>query len=245
MAIDFNGDREIRLLSVNVGQPRQIGFHRGHPVVSAIFKEPVEVEAISLDWLNLDGDRQADPKHHGGRDKAVYAYSADHFPSWSAELGEDPPFVPASFGENLTVDGWNEDTVQIGDIWSWGEAQLQVVQPRIPCYKLGIRSGRPQILKRFIETGRTGWYLRVLQPGTASVAGPIHLAERDPAGVTVRDAHLARMPGERLVGEMERVAAVPALAEGWREMILELIEREVVGQGLYRGIGRDEQRPID
>jgi MOSC domain-containing protein YiiM len=221
----LNGEA-IRLVSVNVGQPREIGLHRGHPVISAIFKDPVEAESLYLDWLNLEGDRQGDLRNHGGRDKAVYAYSADHFSAWSAELGDDPPFVPSAFGENLTVAGWNEDSVQIGDVWSWGDALLQVAQPRIPCYRLGIRSRRPHILKRFVETGRTGWYLRVIQPGDVPVAGPIHLVERDAASVTVRDGHLARLPGERIISEMERVAAVEALAESWRGMIRDLIERE-------------------
>jgi MOSC domain-containing protein YiiM len=224
---ELNGEA-IRLVSVNVGQPREIGLHLGHPVISAIFKDPVEADSLYLDWLNLEGDRQGDLRNHGGRDKAVYAYSAAHFPAWIAELGNNPPFVPSAFGENLTVAGWNEDSVQIGDVWSWGDAFLQVAQPRIPCYKLGIRSGRPHILKRFIETGRTGWYLRVLQPGEVPVAGPIQLVERDAPSVTVRDAHLARLPGERSISEMERVAAVEALAESWRGMIRELIERDTL-----------------
>ncbi len=218
----------IQLVSVNVGLPREIGFHRGHPVLSAIFKEPVKGEMLYLDYLNLEGDQQGDLRVHGGKDKAVYAYSADHFPAWTEELGTDPPFVPGAFGENLTVAGWNEDGVNIGDIWSWGDALLQVAQPRIPCYKLGIRSNRPQILKRFVQTGRTGWYLRVLQPGQVTVRGPICLQERHPAGVTVRDAHLARLPGDRTLRERERVATVDALAEGWRNFVLETIEYEMV-----------------
>jgi MOSC domain-containing protein YiiM len=226
LSIEKLNREAIRLVSVNVGQPREIGMYCGHPVISAIFKEPVESDSLYLDWVNLEGDRQGDLRNHGGRDKAVYAYSADHFPAWTAELGDDPPFVPTAFGENLTVAGWNEDSVQIGDVWSWGGALLQIAQPRIPCFKLGIRSRRPHILKRFIETGRTGWYLRVLQPGEVSVAGPIHLVERDAAGVTVRDAHLARLPGERTIAEMERVATAEAMAESWRGMIRELIERE-------------------
>jgi MOSC domain-containing protein YiiM len=226
LSIENQNGEAIRLVSVNVGQPREIGMHRGHPVISAIFKDPVVSGSLYLDWVNLEGDRQGDLRNHGGRDKAVYAYSADHFRAWTAELGDDPPFVPTAFGENLTVAGWNEDIVQIGDVWSWGGALLQVVQPRIPCFKLGIRSGRPLILKRFIETGRTGWYLRVIQPGDVPVAGPIHLVEHDAASVTVRAAHLARLPRERTISEMERVAAVEALAESWRGMIRDLIERE-------------------
>jgi MOSC domain-containing protein YiiM len=216
----------IRLVSVNVGTPREIGLHRGKPIMSAIFKEPVTSQSVFVDRLNIKGDFQADQINHGGRDKSIFAYSADHFPAWTTDMPGDPPFVPKAFGENLTVAGWNEETVRIGDIWAWGDAILQVAQPRIPCFKLGMRTGRQQILKRFTETGRTGWYLRVLQPGEAPAAGPIHLQERHPACVTVRDAHWARMPGAVPVEERERVAAVDALATGWRGMVRELIERE-------------------
>jgi MOSC domain-containing protein YiiM len=216
----------IQLISVNVGTPREIGLHRGKPVISAIFKEPVTSPTVFVDWGNIEGDRQADQVNHGGRDKAIFAYSADHFPTWTSDMPGEPPFVPKAFGENLTVAGWTEETVRIGDIWSWGDALLQVAQPRIPCYKLGMRTSRPQILKRFTETGRTGWYLRVLQPGEAPVAGPILLHERHPAGVTVRDAHWAGMPRAAPVEERNRVAAVDALAENWRGLVCAKIKRE-------------------
>jgi MOSC domain-containing protein YiiM len=228
VSIEPTSSGVIELTSVNVSTPREIGLHRGKPVISSIFKEPVTAKSVYLDWLNLEGDFQADQIHHGGRDKAVFAYAADHFPIWTQELGSDPPFVQTAFGENLTVAGWTEDDVRIGDIWTWGDAQLQVAQPRIPCFKLGIRTSRPHILKRFTQTGRTGWYLRVLKPGEVPVAGPILLHERHAANVTVRDAHLARLPGERSAGERERVAAVDALAEGWRGMVRDLIEREAI-----------------
>jgi MOSC domain-containing protein YiiM len=223
-----NGAEEIRLVSVNVGTPRDIGLHRGRPVISAIFKEPVTTSSVVVDWLNIEGDRQADQINHGGRDKTIFAYSADHFPAWNSDLPGDPPFVPKAFGENLTVAGWTEETVRIGDVWAWGDALLQVAQPRIPCFKLAMRTGRPQVLKRFTETGHTGWYLRVLQPGEAPVAGPIVLQERHPAGVTVRDAHWARHSRAMTAEEQERVAAVDALAESWRGMVRELIEREAL-----------------
>jgi MOSC domain-containing protein YiiM len=222
----------IQLVSVNVGTPREIGLYRGSPVISAIFKEPVKEISLYLDWLNLEGDDQADRRVHGGPDKAVYAYSADHFQAWTRELGNEPPFVPSAFGENLTVAGWDEDSVRIGDIWAWGNALLQVAQPRIPCYKLGIRTARPHILKRLLETGRTGWYLRVLQPGEVPVAGPIRLGDQHPAGVTVRDAHLARIRGERTIWEQERVAEVDVLAAGWRDMVRDLIERETMAESI-------------
>jgi MOSC domain-containing protein YiiM len=125
---------EVRLISVNVGQRRVIGATRwGKPIRSGIVKQPVTASSISLDILNLDGNRQADLTVHGGRDKAVYAYPVEHLPLWNDELGTD--FGPGTFGENLSTVGWLEDDVCIGDIWAWGEAQLQVCQPRSPCCK--------------------------------------------------------------------------------------------------------------
>jgi MOSC domain-containing protein YiiM len=163
---------EVRLISVNVGLPRVIGATRwGKPIRSGIVKQPVTAASIFLDTLNLDGDRQADLTVHGGPDKAVYAYPLEHLPVWNDELGTD--FAPGTFGENLTTAGWLEDDVCIGDMWAWGEARLQVSQPRSPCYKLATVTGRPDLLRRLVRTGRTGWYLRVLQAGPVPVSGPI------------------------------------------------------------------------
>ena len=206
----------VQLLSVNVGLPEIIGTHRGHPVRSGIKKRPVSSEELVLDWVNLTGDGQADLRVHGGPDKAVYAYPSEHLPRWNAEFDRDPPFAVGTFGENLTVAGWLEDDVRIGDRWAWGDALLQVVQPRYPCYKLSIAVGNPRIAKPFVASGRTGWYLRVLKPGNVPVAGPITVVERDPRDVTVLDAHRA-LVGDVDAAEIERVLAVDALAASWRE----------------------------
>jgi MOSC domain-containing protein YiiM len=215
---------EVRLVSVNVGQPRVIGATRwGKPIRSGIVKQPVTAASISLDTLNLDGDRQADLKVHGGRDKAVYAYPVEHLPLWNDELGTD--FGPGTFGENLSTTGWLEDDVWIGDIWAWGEARLQVSQSRSPCYKLATITGRPDLLKRMVRTGRTGWYLRVLQPAIVPVAGPIQVIERDPAGISVLIAHRASVPGGLDRAEVEAVARVEALAADWRHWLLHQLEK--------------------
>jgi MOSC domain-containing protein YiiM len=215
---------EVRLVSVNVGLPRVIGDTRwGKPIRSGIVKQPVTVASISLDTLNLEGDRQADLTVHGGRDKAVYAYPIEHLPLWNDELGTG--FAPGTFGENLTTAGWLEDDVRIGDVWAWGEARLQVSQPRSPCYKLATVTGRPDLLKRFVRTGRTGWYLRVLQPATVSVAGPIQVIERDPAAVSVLLAHRASVPGALSPAEVEAVTRVDALASDWREWLRHQLNR--------------------
>jgi MOSC domain-containing protein YiiM len=208
---------EMRLVSVNVALPKVIGTLRnGEEIVSGIAKRPVGGETLRLDPLNLEGDRQADLSVHGGPDKAVYAYPAEHLPVWNAELGT--AFGPGTFGENLTTAGMLEDEVRIGDVWAWGDARLQVVQPRSPCYKLAAITGRPDIGKRLVRSGRTGWYLRVLEPGEVPVAGTIQVVERHPAGVTVLDAHRATLPGAS-PAERARAAAVEPLAESWREWV--------------------------
>lgn len=215
---------ELRLVSVNVARPRVIGALRsGEPVVSGIAKKPVRADTLVLDALNLDGDRQADLAVHGGPDKAVYAYPAEHLPRWNAELGVS--FGPGTFGENLTTAGWLEDEVRIGDVWAWGAARLQVAQPRSPCYKLALVTGRPDLPKRLVRNGRTGWYLRVLAPGTVPIAGPIRVVERHPAGVTVLRAHRASLPNGADRTEIEAVAGVAALAESWRGWLLEQLDR--------------------
>ena len=216
---------DVMLVSVNVGLPRVIGTTRwGKPIRSGIVKQPVTAASISLDTLNLDGDRQADLKVHGGLDKAVYAYPVEHLPVWNDELGTD--FGPGTFGENLTTAGWLEDDVRIGDIWAWGEARLQVSQPRSPCYKLATVTGRPDLLKRLVHTGRTGWYLRVLKGGTAPASGPIQVIERHPAGISVLVAHRASLPGGLDRAEVKAVARVDTLASDWRHWVLHQPNRE-------------------
>ena len=163
----------------------------GRRVISSIAKQPVTAPELYLDWEDLEGNRQADLRVHGGRDKAVYAYPSEHWPAWAAE--EARAFGPASFGENLTTAGWLEDQVCIGDRWQWGAALLEVSQPRGPCYKQEMHAQRDDMIERIRATGRTGWYLRVLQPGRVPVAGPIRVVERHPAGITVLAAHRATM----------------------------------------------------
>ncbi len=205
----------IELVSVNVGVPAVIGANRfGNPIRSGIGKRPVAAEHLHLDTLNLEGDRQADLTVHGGVDKAVYAYPSEHLPRWNEELGVN--FGIGTFGENLSTAGGLEDEVRIGDVWAWGDALLQVSQPRSPCYKLATVTGRPDLLKRLVRAGRTGWYLRVLEPGTVPVAGPIRVVARDPAGITVLDAHRA-LTAETGRDALETIANVPALADAWRD----------------------------
>lgn len=203
----------LELVSVNVGEPAFLAMHRGQPVTSGIVKRPVEAGTIRLGLINLEGDGQADREVHGGEDKAVYAYPSEHIATWSEELGEQ--LGPAAFGENLTTAGWLESDVCIGDLWGWGYAVLEVCQPRWPCYKLGILRGTQSFVPKFRRSGRTGWYLRVLEGGEVPVAGPVVVAERHPAGVTVLDVHEARLHGatpERL----EFLLALEPLSDEWK-----------------------------
>ncbi len=205
----------ITLVSVNVTMPKYLGQHRGRPVSSGIAKAPVVApETLWLDTLNLEGDAQADLRVHGGPDKAVYAYPSEHLAAWSAELGET--LGPTAFGENLTTAGATEDDVCIGDRWAWGDAVLEVSQPRTPCFKLAIHRGRGDIGRRVKDSGRTGWYLRVIEAGRVPVAGPISVVERHPMGATVWAVHEATRPGGAPAEVVEALLHVEALAEGWK-----------------------------
>lgn len=215
----MTGATHIGLRSVNVSLPKYLGEHRGHPVTSGIAKEPVVADGLWLDRANLEGDGQADPAAHGGADKAVYAYAWENIRAWSDELGED--LAPAAFGENLTTEGCTEDDVCIGDRWEWGEALLEVCQPRWPCYKLTMHRGRADIGRLMRANGRTGWYLRVLRPGRVPVAGPITVIERHPVGATVRLAHEAASPKGPPDEVRAAVLMVEPLADEWKEMVAE------------------------
>ncbi len=174
----------VKLVSVNVGLPRLVMW-RGEPVSTGIFKEPIPGRTM-LRAFNLDGDRQADLTVHGGRNKAVYAYPSEHYTSWRAELPEmNLPY--GMFGENFTTEGLDESTVNIGDEFRVGSARVVVVQPRMPCYKLGLRFGRADIIKRFHESRRTGFYLRVIEEGEVGAGDVFEAVERDEGGVSVAD----------------------------------------------------------
>ncbi len=208
------------LLSVNVGRPAYLGMHRGRPIESGIAKRPVTASETELSSLNLEGDGQAELDVHGGPDKAVYAYPSEHLPAWSEELDQD--LGPAAFGENLTTVGGTEDDVCIGDRWAWGEALVEVCQPRWPCFKLAMLRGRGDVGRRMKETGRTGWYLRVLREGAVPVTGSIEVVFHHPAGVTVRAVHEAARATAMPQEVVEGLLGVDALAESWRSKLVRL-----------------------
>jgi MOSC domain-containing protein YiiM len=174
---------QTRLVSIQVGQPRAVQ-HMGREVLTGIYKLPVE-GPVMVRRLNLDGDRQADLTVHGGVDKAVYCYPSEHYPTWQEELGRELPY--GTFGENLTVAGLLETNLHIGDVLGIGDALLQISQPRLPCFKLGIKIGDQRFLKRFQESGRSGFYCRVLQEGLIEAGQPIERQESDALQPTVLD----------------------------------------------------------
>jgi MOSC domain-containing protein YiiM len=171
----------MRLHSVQVGKARTIEY-RGRSVRTGIFKEPV-LFRVRATRLGLDGDVQADRRVHGGPEMAVYAYDLEGYAHWRRELGIEFPF--GQFGENLTVEGMPETEVQINDVYRIGGALLQVSQPRSPCFKLALKMERPDFPKRFLRSGRTGFYLRVLEEGELGVGDEISLVSREPGAISV------------------------------------------------------------
>ena len=208
------GNRSMKLLSVNIGLPRQVEW-KEKIVRTSIFKEPV-AGRVRVAKLNVEGDRQSDLTVHGGPDKAVYAYASEHYPFWRGEF-PDMGLTWGVFGENFTTEGLLEDTLHIGDRFGVGCAEFAVTQPRMPCFKLGIRFNNPQMVKRFLQSGRTGFYFAVLKEGEVAAGDSIKLLERDEHNVSVADiVNLYRgAPADQNL--LRRVCELPALPNSWRE----------------------------
>jgi MOSC domain-containing protein YiiM len=204
---------ELRIVSVNVGQVRIIGTRNGAPLPSAIGKEPVAADKIAVRALGLDGDVQANLRVHGGVDKAVYAYPADHWSWWDGE--HRFACRPASFGENLSTQGAGEDEVRIGDRFAWGDAILEVSQPRSPCHKFAIYAGRDDLGPLMHQSGRCGFYFRVVREGTAPVHGGVLRRIATSDNPSVREAFFAVFARPADMELRRRVAATPALAAAW------------------------------
>jgi MOSC domain-containing protein YiiM len=204
----------MRLLSVNVGLPREVEW-RNQPVTTGIYKSPVS-GPVQVSRLNLAGDRQADLSVHGGPDKAVYVYPSEHYPYWREELpGAALPW--GAFGENLTTEGVSETGLRVGDVLRIGSAEFVVTQPRLPCYKLNARFQRPDMVKRFLRSRRTGFYLAVMKEGQLSAGDEIELVPTDRSAVTVPEVvtlYTSRTDNGEL---LERALATPALPASWRE----------------------------
>src|SRR2546425_4216291 len=208
----------LQVVSVNVGLPSAVVW-KGRTVVTGIFKEPV-AGRVAIRQLNLEGDRQADLTVHGGPEKAVYAYPAEYYAFWREQFPEmELPW--GMFGENLTIEGLLEESVHIGDHFQVGSAHLVVTQPRLPCYKLGLKFGRDDILKRFLRSGLTGFYFAVLKEGEVAAGDPIRLLHRDEHQVKVADITRLYRQDKHNLDLLRRVMAVEALPEAWRDYFLE------------------------
>lgn len=204
----------MRIVSVNVGLPRSVTW-KGKMVTTGIFKSPVGTR-LWMRTLNLDGDRQADLRVHGGRSKAVYVYPSEHYAYWRDELPGGVELPWGMFGENLTTRGLLEDGVNIGDRFRVGSAEVMVTEPRMPCYKLGLKFGRDDIIKRFLASRRTGFYVTVIVEGEVGTGDPIEVISRDSHGVTVRDITELYANKRRDGALLGRAVQVEALPESWR-----------------------------
>ena len=204
----------MRIVSVNVGMPRETVW-KGMTVRTGIFKEPI-AGPVMIQKLNLDGDRQADLTVHGGEEKAVYAYPAEHYQYWKSAL-PNVQFELGHFGENLTTEGLLERTLCIGDRLRVGSAILQVTQPRMPCYKLNLRFGRDDMIKRFLLSGRCGFYFSVSQPGQVSAGSEVAILSRDPNRVTVTDILRLYLHQTRDSDLLHRAMNVAELPASWKD----------------------------
>lgn len=204
----------MKLISVNVGLPRDVAW-LGKVVRTSIWKSPVEGR-VRVSTLNLDGDQQSDLSVHGGAEKAVYAYPSEHYSYWRGQLsGVELPW--GVFGENFTTEGLLEGGLQIGDRLRVGSAEFTVTQPRMPCFKLGIRFGSPEMVKLFLQSQRSGFYLSVRREGEVGAGDSIEHTESRESGVTITDIVDLYVSDSENQELLKRASALPALPEGWRE----------------------------
>ena len=210
----------MKIISVNVGLPREVVW-RGVPVTTGIFKDPVE-GPVKVSTLNLAGDAQADLTVHGGPAKAVYGYASEHYEYWKKEL-PGVSFPWGKFGENLTTEGLDEDALHVGDQYRVGSALLMVTQPRLPCYKLTIKFDRDDMIKRFLKSGRTGFYFSVIEPGAVEAGSKIELVSQDPAQVKVSDITRLYLGQTSDPEVLHRAIGLEALPESWRDWLQERV----------------------
>jgi MOSC domain-containing protein YiiM len=206
----------MKIISVNVGLPREVVW-KGITVRTAIFKEPV-AGTVAIRELNLADDQQADLTVHGGSEKAVYVYPVEHYEYWRKQL-PDVSLSWGAFGENLTTAGLSEDTLRIGDLLRAGSAILQITQPRMPCYKLELRFNRDDMIKRFLGSGRSGFYLSVIEPGDVGPESRVEILDRDPDSVTISDIVRLYLDQARDPELLQRATNVTSLPENWKTQL--------------------------
>jgi len=203
----------VQVVSVNVGLPREV-IWKGTRIQTGIFKDPVD-RPVTISKLNLAGDRQADLTVHGGAEKAVYAYPAEHYEYWRNRL-PDVPFSWGKFGENLTTEGLMEDALCVGDRLRVGSAVLMVTQPRMPCYKLALRFDRDDMIKRFLTSQRSGFYFSVIEEGQVQAGSKVEILSRDPHRVAVGDIVRLYLGQARDPELLQRAMNVSALSQDWK-----------------------------
>jgi ferredoxin-NADP reductase/MOSC domain-containing protein YiiM/predicted pyridoxine 5'-phosphate oxidase superfamily flavin-nucleotide-binding protein len=225
----------MKLCSINISMPKKIE-HDGKMVTTGIFKEPVDGR-VMLRRMNLDGDGQADLWGHGGSFRAVYVYSFENYAYWEQELGLND-FTSGQFGENFTVEGMLEHKVHVGDIFRVGDALVEVSQPRVPCYKLGIKMGIKGFESRFLKSGRIGFYFHVLEEGEVGAGDPIELVKRDPRRMTVRQvSNLLYFEKDDLEAAKEAFS-IPALSHGWKDSFEERLAKAEATTDVRKGFRR-------
>ena len=214
----------MKILSVNVGLPKEVTW-QGKLVTTGIFKEPVNAP-VMMRTLNLEGDRQADLTVHGGVTKAVYAYPSEHYGYWRTELpGVDLPW--GMFGENFTTEGLFEEAVYIGDKFRIGETEALVTEPRMPCYKLGIKFGRADIIKRFLASRRTGFYFAVVREGMVGAGDAVELIGREQHEMSIADiTRLYAFEKDDLKG-LRRAIEVEALPDNWKGYFQHQLDKQL------------------
>ena len=230
----------MRVLSVNVGQPRDVPW-RGRTVRTAIFKSPVAGRR-QVRRLNVDGDGQADLVAHGGEHRAVYVYDRSAYAHWSEVLGRDD-LAAGDFGENLTVEGMPDHEVCVGDRYRIGGAVFEVTQPRVTCFKIGLRMEEPRMPALLYTHGRPGFYMRVLEEGEVGAGDAIQRISIGPEAMSVREVSaLLYLPGHTPAG-LRRALAIPALSEGWRGSFGALLEQQERGAAGNQGLARPSTPP--
>ena len=205
-----------RLVSVNVGQPREITW-QGQTVFTGIWKEPVDGPR-TVRRLNVDGDGQGDLNGHGGEQRAVYVYQLDSYRYWQDQMHRDD-FTFGQFGENFTVEGLGDDEVCIGDRYRIGSALFEVTQPRVTCYRVGIRMDEPRMAALLVAHGRPGFYLRVLEEGDVRAGDDVMKIATGPEAMTVAELNaLLYLAGHHDVDQLRRALRIPALSPGWQDI---------------------------
>src|SRR3954451_1589134 len=210
-----------RLLSINVGLPRDIEW-KGQKVHTAIWKQPAQGR-IAVRRLNLEGDGQGDLAGHGGEHRAVMVYQMDAYRYWEAHLGRND-FSFGQFGENFTVVGLADDEVWIGDRYRIGSALFEVTQPRVTCYRVGIRMDEPRMPALLVAHRRPGFYFRVLEEGDVGAGDAIERVARGPEAMTVAAVDGLLYLPERARRDLERALRIPALSAGWKTSFRQLLE---------------------